>query len=103
MTGTEDTAPAFITSTTPRERKKVFANLPATGKNFQLVLYGAEHLAFTDDDLQRGRQDPNHHRAIVATGTAFWDAFLRGDAEAFEWLKRSTDEVLQRRDEWDRK
>jgi hypothetical protein len=33
--------------------------------------------------------------------TAFWDAYLRGDARALEWLKRSTArKVLEPDDRW---
>ena len=32
------------------------------------------------------RRNPNHHRVILALSTAFWDAYLRGDAEVLAWL-----------------
>jgi hypothetical protein len=34
----------------------------------------------------REPRNPNHHRVILALSTAFWDAYLRQDAEALAWL-----------------
>ena len=55
---------------------------------YQVVLDKAEHSAFTDRALPGDREtrNPNHHRAIVALSTAFWDAYLRGDKDALAWL-----------------
>ncbi|HWI60185.1 MAG TPA: dienelactone hydrolase, partial [Bacillota bacterium] len=55
---------------------------------YELVLHNAEHSVFTDRPLPGDREprNPNHHRIILALSTAFWDAYLRGDAEALAWL-----------------
>lgn len=86
MTGTRDTAP--IGDQDPESRRKVFANLPATIDRFELVLQDAEHSAFVGGEGRalRARRNPNHHRAILALSTAFWDACLRDDAAARAWL-----------------
>lgn len=86
MTGTEDGSP--IGRTTPEARRQVFEALPP-GSKYELVLDGGEHQAFGDRPLPGSKRprDPNHHRAILALSTAFWDAFLGGDAAARAWLE----------------
>lgn len=86
MTGTRDSAP--IGDQDPESRRKVFANLPATIDRFELVLHDAEHSAFVGGEGRAlvAKQNPSHHRAILALSTAFWDAYLRGDAAARAWL-----------------
>jgi len=95
MTGTEDGGPTWLVDTKPTDRLKVFEALPKTGHMYELVLFGAEHSAFT----QKGK-NPNHHRSILATSTAFWDAYLRGNPSAQEWLKQSAPNVLDKNDVW---
>jgi predicted dienelactone hydrolase len=103
MTGTEDDSP--IGNTTPESRQQVYPALPPGGK-YELVLFGAKHSAFTDRSLpgDRGERNPNHHRAILALSTAFWDACLRGDGEAKAWLDGSGPaSILESKDRWQRK
>lgn len=85
MTGTDDRS--IIGGADVENRLGVFPALPP-GDKYELVLEGAEHSAFTERALpgeQRPR-NPNHHRAIAAISTAFWDAYLRDDARAKAWL-----------------
>ena len=86
MTGTEDDSP--VGNATPQSRRAVFAALPA-GKKYELVLFQGEHQAFGDRVLPGSKRprDPNHHRVVLALSTAFFDAFLRGDAAALAWLE----------------
>jgi predicted dienelactone hydrolase len=86
MTGTDDDA--RIGDQTPASRREVYPALPATIDRYELVLDGAEHSAFTERALPGDRRDrdPDHHRAILALSTAFWDAHLRGSATARAWL-----------------
>lgn len=103
MTGTKDSAP--IGNQTVESRLAVFPALPAGGK-YELVLDRAEHSAFTDRALPGDAEprNPNHHRAILAIGTAFWDATLRGDAAARAWLDGDGPRsVLEKADRWQRK
>ena len=103
MTGTLDTAP--IGNATIDSRFAVFPALPP-GRKYELVLDKAEHSAFSDRPLpgDRQRRNPNHHRAILAVGTAFWDSHLRGDTSARQWLDGSgPTAVLQPTDRWQRK
>ena len=53
------------------------------------IVRDAEHSAFTDRALPGDKmpRNPNHHRAILALSTAFWDAYLRGDEDALSWLR----------------
>lgn len=102
MTGTKDDSP--IGSQTPDSRLKVFPALPKSIARYELVLDGAQHLAFSDRKTNRllsSRRNPNHHRVILALSTAFWDAHLRDDAEARAWLHGSGPrELMESGDRW---
>lgn len=103
MTGTRDNAP--IGGADPASRLEVYRALPP-GDKYELVLFDAEHSAFTERALpgDRVRRNPNHHRAILALSTAFWDATLRGDSAARRWLDGGgARSVLEPRDRWERK
>ncbi len=103
MTGTLDASP--IGGETPESRLKVFPALPPGGK-YELVLDGAEHSAFGDRPLpgETRKHNPNHHHAILALSTAFWDAYLRDDADAKKWLDgEDAKSVLEKADRWQRK
>lgn len=101
MTGTEDSSP--IGDQTPASRRTVFPHLPKTIDRYELVLDGAQHNAFSERALpgERQQRNPNHHRAILALSTAFWDAHLRGDAAAKAWLHGDgARQVLDEKDVW---
>ena len=103
MTGTKDTSP--INDTSAESRQTVFPALPPGGK-YELVLDGAEHSVFTDRALpgDRAERNPKHHPAILALTTAFWDAYLRDNAEAKKWLDGDEAKaVLDKADRWQRK
>jgi predicted dienelactone hydrolase len=103
LTGTADTA--AVGEADVANRLKVFPALPP-GHKYQLVLDGAEHSAFTGRALPGDKQkrDPNHHRAILAVTTAFWDATLKGDAAAKAWLDGDgVRGVLAKADKWEKK
>ncbi len=102
-TGTKDVAP--IGDADVASRRAVFTNLPPGGK-YEVVLDGAEHSAFTDRALPWDTEprNPNHHRAVLALSTAFWDAHLKGDAAARAWLDGDGPRtVLEKKDVWQRK
>lgn len=103
MTGTNDVA--VIGDADVASRLAVFPALPPGGK-YELVLKNAEHSAFADRALPGDTmpRNPNHHRAILALSTAFWDAWLRGDANAKAWLDGNGPRtVLVKEDRWQRK
>jgi predicted dienelactone hydrolase len=103
MTGTKDVSP--VGDMDVASRLAVFPALPPGGK-YELVLDGAEHSAFGDRALpgDKEQRNPNHHRAILALSTAFWDAWLREDAAARAWLDgQGPRSVLEKQDRWQRK
>jgi predicted dienelactone hydrolase len=103
MTGTKDSAP--IGAVDAKSRLLVFPALPPGGK-YELVLDNAEHSAFTDRRLpgDKEKRNLNHHRVILALSTAFWDAYLRGDAKAKAWLDGDgPNSVLEGGDRWQKK
>ena len=83
MTGTNDVA--SIGSQNLASRLAVFPALPPGGK-YELVLNGADHAAFSDAPIPRSTSNPNHHKAIEALSTAFWDSYLKADKSAKAWL-----------------
>lgn len=103
MTGTEDTS--LINDTTVESRLAVYPALP-NGSKYELVLDKAKHSAFSERPLpneRRGR-NPNHHRAILAISTAFWDAYLKKDPAARKWLDSDeVRQVLEPADRWQKK
>jgi predicted dienelactone hydrolase len=103
LTGTKDTNP--ISGADAKTRLVVFPDL-SPGSKYQLVLDNAEHSAFTERALpgETERRNPNHHRAILALTTAFWDAYLRDDEAARLWLDGdAAKSVLEKDDQWQRK
>ena len=107
MTGTKDVARigAMTLGGEVDSRLGVYPALPP-GDKYELVLHGAEHGAFGERSLpgEGANRNPNHHRIILALSTAFWDAFLKGDAEAKAWLNgEGARSVLEKDDRWQRK
>ena len=100
MTGTKDVAP--IGDANLASRLAVYPALHGAPK-YEVVLNNAEHSAFTDRPLPGDREprNPNHHRVILALSTAFWDAYLRGDAGALAWLNGAGPRsVMEPADQW---
>ncbi|MEM0970208.1 MAG: hypothetical protein AAGJ31_12695, partial [Verrucomicrobiota bacterium] len=86
MTGTLDGDP-LRNRFPPEDRQKVYAALPE-GDKFQLVFEGGRHSAFSDRVVRHEPpRDTRIHPAVLTITTAFFDAYLRGDAEAKSWLQ----------------
>lgn len=103
MTGTKDVS--LVVDTDVESRLAVFEALPPGGK-YEVVLHGAEHSAFADRALPGDREarNPNHHRAVLALSTAFWDTYLLGSAAAQQWLDGvGPRSVLDDQDKWQKK
>lgn len=101
MTGTKDDSP--IGNQSPEDRLAVYPALPATIDRYELVLHDALHSAFSERALpgDTGKRNDNHHRAILALSTAFWDAYLRADGAAKLWLLADGPRgVLEAADRW---
>lgn len=100
MTGTKDLA--LIGHADMKSRLAVYPALHGAPK-YESVLDNAEHSAFTDRALPGDREprNPNHHRAMLALTTAFWDAYLRDDANALAWLNGpGPRSILEAADRW---
>jgi predicted dienelactone hydrolase len=100
MTGTKDIAP--IGHADMKSRLAVYPALRGAAK-YEVVLHNAEHSAFTDRALPGDAEprNPNHHRVILALSTAFWDAYLRGDAGALAWLQGTGPRsIMEADDQW---
>jgi predicted dienelactone hydrolase len=103
MTGTKDVA--IVGDADVESRLSVFPALPE-GNKYQLVFKDGEHEAFSDHalPLTQKKRNPNHHRAILALSTAFWDAFLKDDPNAKLWLNGNGPRtILEKDDQWDKK
>lgn len=103
MTGTKDFTP--FGGTDLKSRLSVFPALPPGGK-YELVLYDAEHSAFSERSMPGKEQtrNPNHHRVILALTTAFWDAWLNENPLARSWLDGSgPNSLLEKDDVWQTK
>jgi predicted dienelactone hydrolase len=100
MTGTKDVSP--IGNSDLESRLGVFPALP-NGDKFEVVLYDAEHSAFSERSLpgDKEKRNPNHHRVILALSTAFWDAYLNQDEAAKAWLQGDGPRsVMEEKDRW---
>ncbi len=100
MTGTRDVAP--IGDQDVASRLAVYPALHGAPK-YEVVLNNAEHSVFTDRALPGDHEprNPNHHRVILALSTAFWDAYLRGNAGALAWLNGpGPRSVMEPADHW---
>jgi len=87
LTGTLDDSPAWLTPTKAADRRTVFDGLPPRDK-FLVVFDGGDHMVFSGQPRRRGdaSADAFIHRQIRMATVAFWDAYLRDDAAAREWL-----------------
>lgn len=86
MTGTEDKSP--VSDTTPAQRRIPYDRISAPGQ-FLVTFNGGDHMIFSG--RARSQADPRDARfqELITLGSlAFWDAFLRDDAEAKTWLEK---------------
>lgn len=109
MTGTEDDSP--IGETRKEDRRLPFDLSGDLADRYLIIFTGGDHMIFSGRDrslfatpgilaggLARLRQvrerDELFHRLIGAASTAFWEAYLRGDAKAKKWLAEGDFEKL---------
>lgn len=85
MTGTEDVSP--ITDTTPALRRVPYDSIRAPGQ-ILVILKGGDHMVFAGAPRRRPeRASDRRFEEIVRQATlAFWNAYLRDDADAARWL-----------------
>jgi len=101
ITGSLDKAP--IGGVTPEQRREVFDGLPNSHERFELMLDGADHMAFTQSAFmgKKDHRNPKHHTAILSLSSAFLDAYLREDVLAKNWLMGTGPRsVLETADGW---
>lgn len=86
LTGTLDDSP--IGETRAEDRRKLFDGM-STAPTGLLLFDGATHMTFsgrTRLGAEKTAADERFQRLIEQATTAFWDAWLRGDAGAKAWL-----------------
>lgn len=87
MTGTLDDSP--IGDTKAAERRVPFDHIHASDQ-YLVIFQGGDHMIFAGQRRQagKGEKDPRFLDLILQGTTAFWDAYLKGDAAAKSWLSR---------------
>ena len=88
FTGTEDLNP-LDPDEPASDRQIPFRNIPAAGQ-YLIVIQGGDHMLFNAREHRTGEKKPDDdldHRLILEASTAFWDAYLMGDAAALAWLR----------------
>jgi len=82
MTGTLDDSP--IGDTDAAQRRIPFDEMTSPSTCL-LTFNGADHMTFSGR-RNSGAEDAKFHRLICQASTAWWDAWLRGDAKAKTWF-----------------
>ena len=82
MTGTLDDSP--IGETKAAERRILFDKTDHA-ETCLVIFNGADHMTFSGHIIPRA-SDAGFQSLICAGSTAFWDAYLRGNAAAKNWL-----------------
>ncbi|MCE5229427.1 hypothetical protein LLG95_07505 [bacterium] len=85
ITGTRDESP--IGTSTAADRRIPFDNM-FVADNYLLILNGGDHMIFSGRRFapELRKRDERFHELILASSTAFWDAYLRDDEMARSWL-----------------
>jgi polyhydroxybutyrate depolymerase len=89
MTGTRDFL-EFLPQTTVEDRRIPFDHMNHA-ETFFVSFIDGDHFIFSGRNelpgaTDRKEQDAIFHRLICASTTAFWDAYLKGNADAKKWL-----------------
>ncbi|HVS32093.1 MAG TPA: hypothetical protein VMS98_11630 [Thermoanaerobaculia bacterium] len=85
MTGTADESPAFETELC---HKRVPFDWIWGPPQYFVNMEGAVHRSFAGEAEADGPEIEHYHRLIVELTSAFWDATLRDDARARDWIDR---------------
>lgn len=85
MTGTEDASP--ISGKSYHYRLPIFENAKGD-ENHLLVLEGGDHMVFAGSrgKLNKNPKREKHEDIIRVASLAFWDAYLKDDKAAHDWL-----------------
>ena len=88
MTGTKDFSPLSL-STKAEDRRLVFDHM-SNSETCLVIFKDGDHMIFSGREkmgsTDRLAQDVVFQKLICAGTTAFWDAYLKGNAEAKNWL-----------------
>ncbi|HEY0512356.1 MAG TPA: hypothetical protein VGH73_10655 [Thermoanaerobaculia bacterium] len=88
MTGTLDDSP--LGETKAAQRRIPYDHIHGADQ-YLVTFQGGDHMIFSGrfaNDAQRGPKDELFQDLIRQGTTAFWDAYLKGDAEAKAWLAK---------------
>jgi CubicO group peptidase (beta-lactamase class C family)/predicted dienelactone hydrolase len=91
MTGTKDFNWIPAVKSNPRLLQMAYDGLPP-GNKYLVEIKDAEHNAFTDSVpyYPARERDPRHHLWIQQASTAFFNAYLKDDTKALDWLQKET-------------
>jgi len=97
MTGTLDVSP--IADTTVEQRRIPYDNI-AGADQYLITFAGGDHMIFSGRGANRpaAAKDAEFQRLICASSAAFWDAYLKNDANAKAWLADGQFEKLLGKD-----
>jgi predicted dienelactone hydrolase len=85
MSGTADESPAFETELC---HKRIPFDWIWGPPQYFVNMEGAVHRSFAGEEEADGPEIEHYHAMIIEFTAAFWDATLRDDARAKEWLDR---------------
>ncbi len=85
MTGTEDFV--MLLKTKAEDRRLAFDHINKADQ-YLLIFQDGDHMVFAGmkDLMGRRPKDPVFHELILKSTTAFWNAYLNGDASEKAWL-----------------
>ncbi len=93
MTGTEDASPIEGFG---YEHRLVVAEHSSHPDQYVLVKEGGDHMVYngTRGKLEANPLRPRHEEIVQAVALAFWDAYLKGDEAAMNWLRSGVQDWL---------
>jgi len=104
MTGTLDES--LVSDVKPAERRLPYDNISGA-EQYLLTLNGGDHMVFAGVRVNKdkGKKDPIFHELICQVTTAFWEATLKNNVSARDWLwqKDGFEKVLGESGTWERK
>jgi predicted dienelactone hydrolase len=97
LTGTKDDG-VGITETKPADRRVPYDHI-AAAHQYLVIFEDGDHMVFSGLAKRtrgkgKGEKDARFHDLIRMSSTAFWDAHLKGDSKAREWLTGEFETVL---------
>jgi predicted dienelactone hydrolase len=88
LTGTRDDSP--IGETTAAERRVPYDHMSACSNKILVIFQDGDHMVFSGRtrNAALGNQYARIQERVLAGSTAFWDAFLKADPAAKDWLSK---------------